>query len=104
MNKKESLAFLQSCIDSINAATTEEIAWFQESYALNCADFTISSIFEFIPPVDIVGCLYEANEVMHMKISDAECVVDILENQWNYNLRGTCANNEQSDENLPYAA
>lgn len=104
MNKNESLAFLQSCIDNINAASCEEIAMFQESYALNCTDSIVSSIFEFIPPMETIEYLYETSEIKHMKISNDESGVDVLENQWNYNIRGNSTNNEQSNESLPYAA
>ena len=38
MDKKESLAFLQSCIEQINAATDEEIVALQELYDLHCVE------------------------------------------------------------------
>lgn len=104
MNKKESLAFLQSCIDSIDAASDEEIALLQEAYATNCVLPIENSVFEFIPPMDISGCLFESSGVMQIKISDFECVADAHKGQWNYNMRGVRTNNQQSDESLPYAA
>lgn len=104
MDKRESLAFLQSCIDRINVATDEEIAMLQKSYALNCIEFLESSDFQFIPPTDSDSCLYEKNEVIKMKISEIECIVEKNKVQWNYNIEGSVTVNEQSDESLPYAA
>ena len=104
MNKKESLAFLQSCIDAINDATDEDIALFQESYTINCVQSIISSDFEFVPPVEVVDCLYETNEVMTLKILEEECVRVSNNVQWNYSLDGIIANNDQSDDHIPCAA
>lgn len=104
MNKKESLAFLQSCIDRINVATDEEIAVLQESYELNCIEFIESSDFQFIPPTDSTSSLYEKNEVREMTIFENECVVERNKVQWKYNVEGTITFNEQGDDNLPYAA
>lgn len=104
MDKKESLAFLQSCIDRINAISDEEIAVLQELYALNCAESMGNSDFKIIPPMDIDSCLYDKNEVIEIKISETECVVEKNKEQWVYNIKGSITTNEQSDENLPYAA
>lgn len=104
MNKRESIAFLQSCIDRINVATDEEIAMLQESYALNCSEFMESLEFQFIPPTDNDSCLYEKNDVIKIKISEKECVEEKNKMQWNYNIEGFITTNEQSDDNLPYAA
>ena len=46
MNKKESLAFLQSCIDKTNAATDEEIISLQKAYEKNCTGPSICSDFK----------------------------------------------------------
>ena len=106
MNKRESLDFLQSCIDRINVATDEEIAVFQESYALNCIEFVESLDFQFIPPTDSDSCLYEKNEVREITILENECVIEKNKVQWKYNnnIKGPDKINEQSEENLPCAA
>ncbi len=64
MNKKESLAFLQSCIDSIDVASDEEIALLEEAYETNCVMPIENSVFEFISPMDIGGCLFETSGVI----------------------------------------
>ena len=46
MDKNESLAFLQSCIDSINVATLDEIALLQKAYEINCVAPIVFSDFE----------------------------------------------------------
>lgn len=102
MDKKESLAFLQSCIDRISAISDEEIAILQELYALNCVESMENLDFKIIPPTD--SCLYDKNEVIEIKISETECVVEKNKEQWVYNIKGSITTNEQSDENLPYAA
>jgi hypothetical protein len=102
MDKKESLAFLQSCIDSIDAASDEEIVLLQEAYTANCILPLENSAFEFIPPTDKDGCLVETSE--EMKIPDLECNLDVPKEQWNYNMQGVSTNNQQSDESFPYAA
>lgn len=102
MDKKESLAFLQSCIDSVNVATCEEIELFQKIYELNCTKLITSSNFEFIPPVDVVNCAYETSGTIKMTISETECIVHKI--KCNYNFVGIRGSNEQSDNNLPYAA
>lgn len=104
MNKKESLAFLQGCIDSLDVASDEEIALLQQAYETHCILPMESAIFQFIPPMDIAGCLFETNGMMRIKISDLKCDVDAQKGQWNYNIGGVRTNNQQSNESLPYAA
>lgn len=53
MNKKDSLNFLQSCIDRIANASEEDIEMFRMKYDIHCTEPMISSEFEFISPVDI---------------------------------------------------
>lgn len=104
MDKNESLAFLQSCIDSINVATLDEIALLQKAYEINCVAPIVSSDFEFVHPSDLSTYLYERTKVVNMKISKTDCIMNVNEISWNYNLEGISANNEQSNENLSYAA
>lgn len=104
MNKEESLAFLQSCIDNINTASDEEVAFLQGVYTEKCTLSIEDSLFEVIPPPDIVECLFEINEVMEIKIPDFKCTVDAHNSQWNYSMRGIRTSNQQSDGSLPYAA
>lgn len=53
MNKKDSLNFLQSCIDRIANASEEDIEMFRMKYDMHCMEPMISSEFEFISPGDI---------------------------------------------------
>ena len=48
MNKKDSLNFLQSCIDKIANASEEDIEMFRMKYDMHCMEPMISSEFEFI--------------------------------------------------------
>lgn len=52
MNKDKSLTFLQSCINSINIASEEEIALLKEKYNADCVLHLESSDFKFIPSTE----------------------------------------------------
>ena len=47
MDKSESLAFLQSCIDNIDATTPAQIAIFQELYKMNCVKPILEESVEY---------------------------------------------------------
>lgn len=104
MNKEESLAFLQNCIDNINVVSDEEVAFLQEVYMAKCTSSIEESLFEVIPPLDIDECLFEIKEVMEIKIPDFKCTVKAHDSQWNYSMKGIRTNNQQSDGSLSYAA
>lgn len=104
MNKEESLAFLQKCIDHVNMASDEEVAFLQEAYMAKCTSSIEDSLFEIIPPLDIVECLFETNEVMEMKIPNFKCTLDAHISQWYYSMKGIRTSNQQSDGSLSYAA
>lgn len=53
MNKKDSLEFLQSCINSVANASEEDIEMFRMKYDMHCSEPLTSSELEFIPPIDI---------------------------------------------------
>ena len=52
MKKKDSLKFLQSCIDKISNASEEDIEMLRMKYDMYCMKPLISSEFEFIPPIE----------------------------------------------------
>ena len=56
MNKKDSLNFLQSCIDKIANASEEDIEMFRMKYNIHCREPLTSSEFEFISPTDQNQC------------------------------------------------
>ena len=88
MDKNESLDFLQSCIDSINVATLDEIALLQKAYEISCVAPIVSSDFEFVHPSDLSTYLYERTEVVNMKISKTDCIMNVNKISWKYNLEG----------------
>ena len=68
MNKRDSLNFLQSCIDRIANASEEDIEMFQMKYGMYCMEPLTSSEFELILPTDLgqeAGIL--GNSIAEMK-------------------------------------
>lgn len=105
MNKKESLSFLQSCIDKVNAATAEDIGVFRENYELNCNVSTVNSSFEFVMPVgeNIVTC-DKIDEKMSMILQEAECFKKGIFENLEYTFIGIEVANQQSNTELALAA
>lgn len=62
MNKKDSLNFLQSCIDRITNASEEDIEMFRMKYDMHCMESLASSEFEFISPTDLESLHAESVE------------------------------------------
>ena len=107
MNKIESLAFLQNCIDNVGIATSEEIAFLQNVYEKNCATPLVSSDFEFVCPMptDLSTYLCKTNELVQIMIPKTDYRINTKEGfLWDYNIEGITTNNEPNGENLPYAA
>lgn len=52
MDRKESLKFLQECIDKIDSATPQDIQFYRKMYEVHCDSQRNNSDFEFIPPVN----------------------------------------------------
>lgn len=50
MNKKDSLAFLDECLNKLNNATKKEIANYKTVYEQNCSNYLNSDSFEFCAP------------------------------------------------------
>ena len=71
MNKKDSLNFLQSCIDRIANASEEEIEMFRMKYDMHCMEPLTSSEFEFIPPTDLESLQTESVGEIKLKISES---------------------------------
>ena len=55
MNKKDSLAFLDECLNELNNATKKEIANYKTVYEQNCSNYLNSDSFEFCAPLYDVG-------------------------------------------------
>ena len=66
MNKKDSLKFLQSCIDRITNASEEDIEMFRMKYDMHCMEPLTSSEFEFISPIDLKSFFF-GKTVLHME-------------------------------------
>lgn len=54
INKKDSLNFLQNCIDRIANASEEDIEMFRMKHDMHCREPLTSSEFEFISPTDLI--------------------------------------------------
>ena len=52
MNKEESLAFLQSCMEKINTASEQDIQFFKDVYQKDCVLLMSSSDFKFVFPTN----------------------------------------------------
>lgn len=103
MNKQESLAFLQSCIEKVKKATEKDIQFYKEVYNEECISTEKESKFQFVFPSNDFKYKYEINEVFEL---DA-CNQDIRKtekSQMEYNFLGVSSINQQNNSNLPYAA
>ena len=74
MNKKDSLNFLQSCIDRITNASEEDIEMFRMKYDMHCMESLASSEFEFISPTDLESL--HAESVEKIKRSESKAAAD----------------------------
>ncbi len=104
MDKNESLAFLQSCIDMVNTASDEDVRVFQEIYAKTCGVPLISSECEFVPPVNPDDFCFEMAERFETTISDAELKENTKKIPLNYNFVGRYAGNVQENDDAAFAA
>lgn len=104
MDKKASLAFLQSCIDMVESASEQDIVILQRAYDANCLLPLVSSEFEFIPPITEKDYIIDATEKMNIVFNDQELMKSQNKVQVSYKLVGNLANNEQEIMNAAFAA
>lgn len=102
MDKKESLAFLQSCIDRVNSATSEEIKTFQNIYASKCLIPLVSSEVEFLPPVNSKEYSFEKR--IEVTFSEKELALSAEKVPVNYYFEEKYANNRQENNDAAFAA
>lgn len=102
MNKEESLAFLQKCIEKVKNATEQDIQFYKDVYNRECVPVEKASEFEFVFPTNDIGCEYEINDEYELDV----CNQDTTNNkeEMEYNFLGTDSFNQETSDNLPYAA
>jgi len=102
MNKNESLAFLEKCIDMVNTVTEEEIEILQKIYSNHCTESDVQSLFEFLAPSD-VGNLFEESIYSNMSSIPKKYIIE-NKNNVNYHSTGKNIKNTQDNDNAAYAA
>lgn len=102
MNKEESLAFLQECMERVEAMTVEEVDVLQKSYDFFCDGFGETAEFEFISPLQALN--YDAQpRIDNFRFSKEECEMD-NGSYWKISVEGFSGVNESDDEELSFAA
>lgn len=104
MNKKDSLNFLQSCIDRIANASEEDIEMFRMKYDMHCMESMISSEFEFISPTDLESLQEESVEEIKMTISESSMLGTRSKIKMDYYFVGLNIKNSQENGNAAFAA
>ena len=104
MNKKDSLNFLQSCIDRIANASEEEIEMFRMKYDMHCMEPLTSSEFEFIPPTDLESLQTESVGEIKLKISESSKFDPRNKVKMDYYFVGLNTKNSQENGNAAFAA
>ena len=104
MNKKDSLNFLQSCIDRIANASEEDIEMFRIKYDMHCKESLTSSEFEFISPTDLELLQTESEEEIKLTISESDIVSTRNKVKMKYYFAGLNIKNCQENDNAAFAA
>ena len=105
MNKKDSLAFLDECLNKLNNATEEDIATYKAAYEKSCSTYLISDSFDFCAPQCVIG---KCERLLFPAISQKETIeVDYISNELKESIDYLLDKNEQTsdkEECLPFAA
>lgn len=104
MNKKDSLKFLQSCIDRITNASEEDIEMFRMKYDMHCMEPLTSSEFEFISPIDLESLQAESVGELKLKISESSMFDTRNKVKIDYYFVGLNIKNSQENGNAAFAA
>ena len=103
MNKEESLAFLQSCMEKLNTASEQDIQFFKDVYQKDCVLPTASSDFEFVFPTNDLQCNYVISNEFDLDICSFRDK-QVIKKHFEYSFLGENLLNQQSNDNLPFAA
>lgn len=104
MNKKDSLKFLQSCIDMIESASEEDVQMFQKKYERHCIEPKTFPEFELIPPVDLDPVKVECVEKSTMILPESSILQEHSEMKQIYYFGKLQIKNSQEIENAAFAA
>lgn len=104
MNKQDSLAFLQSCLDKLNDITEEDIRIFQNKYEEECETQLVHSEFQFIPPFQACNCDIDDMDIIDeaMVMLPQSSLSD--EKKHTYSFIGQFNDNIQENNNAALAA
>lgn len=67
MNKKDSLAFLDECLEKLDSATDKDIAKYKAVYKKNCSNYLLSDDFVFCAP-KVHSSVYETDYLKYATI------------------------------------
>lgn len=104
MDKKDSLNFLQGCIDRIANATEKDIEMFRMKYDIHCMEPLASSEFKFISPTDLESLQAENVEEIKLTISENYRLDSKDKVRMHYFLGGNDIKNSQGNDNAAFAA
>ena len=104
MDKKDSLNFLQGCIDRIANATEKDIEMFRMKYDIHCMEPLASSEFKFISPTDLESLQAENVEEIKLTISENYRLESKDKVRMHYFLGGFDVKNSQGNDNAAFAA
>lgn len=104
MNKKDSLNFLQNCIDRIANASEEDIEMFRMKYDMHCREPLTSSEFEFISPTDLESMQAESVEEIKLTIPESSMLGIRNKVKMDYYFVGLNTKNSQENDNAAFAA
>lgn len=103
MNKEESLAFLENCLEKVKKASAQDIDFFRKMYKLDCISSAETSDFEFVFPTIGLQCKYEINDEFDLNACE---LINNKSSKIQFNYSFICTNlfNQQNNDDLPYAA
>ena len=104
MNKKDSLNFLQSCIDRIANASEEDIERYRMKYDMHCMKLMITYKLEYISPTDLESQKEESVEEIKMTISESSMLGTRSKIKMDYYFVGLSIKNSQENGNAAFAA
>ena len=101
MNKEESLAFLQNCIEKLKRATAQDIQFYKEVYDRECDPKERMSEIKFVFPTNNIEYRYEVKDSFEL---DMHNNMKADKKMMEYSFLDTSLFNQEIGDNLPYAA
>ena len=96
MNKEESLAFLENCLEKVKKASAQDIDFFRKMYKLDCISSAETSDFEFVFPTIGLQCKYEINDEFDLNACE---LINNKSSKIQFNYSFICTNlfNQQNE-------